>query len=727
MTQGPRGTTYIGHKADEASDGAAEPAPEEAPGAPAPKYVVKLLPPWPDADDQARERVLADLSAGRRVTGRNVAATVEAGWSGDRAYIVREYVEGRSLREAVEADGPPAGDELQDIAAGILTALTAVHHAGISHRGLTPDNVFLGADGPLVADFGLGETGYRSPEQVRGEVAGPAADLFAWASTVLFAATGTEPFDDAAAVGRARPDLGALPEPLREVVAACLARIPGVRPTSQGAVLWLLGDSGPAVPLPPVAPVQPAPPLRPAAPAAVTPPPGAPAAPDGRPVLNAPAGGSPVPDGPARPPVMPAQRPDSAAPAAVWTVPAQPPAPAPKVWNAPALPPGEPPSSLPPAIRGATPEPAGAPAPGKRPGARFPVGLVAGVGVVFGLAGVGLWGAGNYAKNPEIKVAAEGAPAGVGADAAQGTGTDTGQAGTGERPEVTVPWAASPDPRQTGVYPMRLDTPSPPVTVPTLPPGQQFTPPAIPTTSRPATPGAPASPTPASPTPAPTVTVTATPSPTAIDPTPAPTETPQPTGSGTPAPSPSATPAPSGPVTPSPTPTVTGPVTPAPTPTPGVTRTATPQPTVTRTATPRPTVTRTWSPRPTRTASPRPTVTRTVTPRPTASAGNPYTPQQVCNSGGRGGFTVQRSSAFSGGVVYQLGNGAGAYCVVTMKTQYVGVPTSVSATLEVSGAAPASDSGAFKHYAGPVILDGKGRCVRFGGGAGSATTSSACG
>ena len=73
------------------------------------------------------------------------------------------------------------------------------------HRDLKPSNVILAADGPKVIDFGIarvldsvsltrtgmtiGSVGYTAPEQVWGQ-AGPAADIFAWAVTVAYAASG---------------------------------------------------------------------------------------------------------------------------------------------------------------------------------------------------------------------------------------------------------------------------------------------------------------------------------------------------------------------------------------------------------------------------------------------------------------------------------------------------------------------------------------------------------
>ncbi|MDH2425064.1 serine/threonine-protein kinase [Sphaerisporangium sp. TRM90804] len=728
LGQGPRGTVYLARLAEPASS----PAPgAEAEEHPLPerdeRFVVKLLPPWPEAGPDARARVVDELSAARRVSSAYVARAVDAGWAGDRAYVVREYVEGRSLRDAVDADGPLTGDALERVAVGTLTALTAVHLAGVVHRGLVPDNVLLGPDGPRVADFGLGEIGPRSPEQVRGELPGPAADVFSWAATLVYAATGAEPFGGGAeAVATARPDLSALPAPMREVVAACLAKVPSERPTAQGAMLWMLGEHKKATAVPPAAVAGPD-----ADPDATV---------DGNvisgTVISGGIAGGPAPEVPETPshssldvpasagaPVVPAV-PEAAEPTPVWTVPTQPEAPSTQVWTTPALPSGEPDVPARPALTGPeTP----AEEPRRKKAGRFPVGLAAGVGIVIGLSGLGLWGAGQYSGPQEIgRVAAEGdAPSAIplppeGIEDNGGVG-----ASTAPRPQVTVPWANSPAPQDTGVYPMEISTSSPPLAVPTLSNGPQFTPPPLPTTA----------PTPSgSPTPAPTVTVTATP-------TPSPTGEATPTGLDTPTPTPTAettptgSPTPSGSVTPTPSVSVTtsGPASPQPsttrtaTPGPTVSRPVAPRPTVTRTAVPRPTVTRTVTPRPTGTLTSRPT----GTPKPTYSLPrtrpgvNPYSAQQVCDAAGKGtGFAVQRSSAFSGGITYQLFSGAtGATCVVTIKTTQVGVVSPVSASLEVQGTAPVADSGSYKFYAGPLIAAAKGKCVRFTGGAGSATTS----
>ena len=116
-----------------------------------------------------------------------------------------------------------------------------------------------------------------APEQFSGRV-GPATDLFAWAGTLLFAATGRDPFAGGPLpavmyrIMHETPDLSALPGPLAEVAAACLAKDPKARPASEDVLLWLLGerDAHPRPGRPPPGPA-PGPTARNPGPTAVSP------------------------------------------------------------------------------------------------------------------------------------------------------------------------------------------------------------------------------------------------------------------------------------------------------------------------------------------------------------------------------------------------------------------------------------------------------------------------
>ncbi|MER6944346.1 N-acetylmuramoyl-L-alanine amidase [Nonomuraea sp. NPDC000554] len=101
---------------------------------------------------------------------------------------------------------------------------------------------------------------------------------------------------------------------------------------------------------------------------------------------------------------------------------------------------------------------------------------------------------------------------------------------------------------------------------------------------------------------------------------------------------------------------------------------------------------------------------------------NPYTAEKVCGSG----FKVIDSQALgTAGTAYLLFNSAsGSNCATTLKLNSLGTATATSTFLEVQGSARKTDSGNFTYYAGPVTASASGKCVKWGGKAGSATYES---
>ncbi|MGN9841780.1 serine/threonine protein kinase [Nonomuraea sp. H19] len=216
--------------------------------------------------DQAGDQVsvrhfLREAETAQRVARFCTAAVLATGVEQDRPYIVSEFVEGPSLEQVVRQQGPRTGSALDRLAIGTATALAAIHQAGIVHRDFKPGNVILGADGPRVIDFGIarrlnatamtsstpiGTPAYMSPEQIMGHAVGPAADMFSWAGTIVFASCGRAPFGSdgvhavMSRVLRQPPDPGPLDGPLREVVLKCLDKDPRQRPTAQQAIERLL-------------------------------------------------------------------------------------------------------------------------------------------------------------------------------------------------------------------------------------------------------------------------------------------------------------------------------------------------------------------------------------------------------------------------------------------------------------------------------------------------------
>ena len=236
---------------------------------------VKLLPPT--TDPQVRSRFLKEVAAAQRVARFCTAQVLDAGIFERRPFIVSEYVSGPSLVEIVEQLGPRDGAALERIAVATLTALGAVHAAGMVHRDFKPGNVLLGPDGPVLIDFGLaavpgmttmgpsgqvamGTPAFMAPEQLAGERVTAAADMWSWAVTMAFAGTGELPFKGesltatAFAILHSQPKVGRLPEPLGSLVHRCLNKDPAVRPSARGVLAELVAAGARLIgPMPPMA------------------------------------------------------------------------------------------------------------------------------------------------------------------------------------------------------------------------------------------------------------------------------------------------------------------------------------------------------------------------------------------------------------------------------------------------------------------------------------------
>lgn len=181
------------------------------------------------ADAAARDRFTAEARAARRAAPFCAARLLDAGVENGEPYLISEYVPGASLREAVGDEGPLTGATLVSVAIGTATGLAAIHQAGLVHGAFGPDHVVLSPEGPRVVHFSI------TPPY---GAATPAADLLAWGLTVVYAASGRS------ALGPR--DLAALPEGLREVVAACLAPDPASRPAARAVLARLLGRDDPS-------------------------------------------------------------------------------------------------------------------------------------------------------------------------------------------------------------------------------------------------------------------------------------------------------------------------------------------------------------------------------------------------------------------------------------------------------------------------------------------------
>ncbi|MFG1918910.1 serine/threonine protein kinase [Micromonospora sp. NPDC048898] len=218
-------------------------------------------------DPDYRARFRSEVNRARQVPPFCTAEVLDADVDCDQPYLVVEYVDGPTLTEVVQDNGPLSAGALQGVALGVATALAAIHSAGVIHRDLKPQNVLFALGNPKVIDFGIarayeatsqhtrtgemvGTVAYMAPERLdaQGREMSYPADIFSWAVVVAYAATGHTPFDAGSPTGTAMriltqpPDLDGIPMALREIVARALSKEPEERPTARELVDLLVSS-----------------------------------------------------------------------------------------------------------------------------------------------------------------------------------------------------------------------------------------------------------------------------------------------------------------------------------------------------------------------------------------------------------------------------------------------------------------------------------------------------
>ncbi|MFI9047889.1 serine/threonine-protein kinase [Streptomyces sp. NPDC053427] len=226
---------------------------------------VKVVRPDLAQDAGFRGRFRQEVEIARAVSGRYTAPVVDADTDAALPWLATAFVLGPSLTEVVDGYGALPEHSVRALGAGLAAALTEIHSVGLVHRDLKPSNVLMAADGPRVIDFGIaravdgdrmtqtgvvvGSPGYIPPEQALGQQVGTAGDIFALGAVLAYAATGHTAYTDTTPaavlyqVVHGEPDLTGVPEQLHGLLAACLHREPGQRPTPQ-QVLETLAPQG---------------------------------------------------------------------------------------------------------------------------------------------------------------------------------------------------------------------------------------------------------------------------------------------------------------------------------------------------------------------------------------------------------------------------------------------------------------------------------------------------
>ncbi|WP_165959137.1 serine/threonine-protein kinase [Actinomadura sp. KC345] len=216
---------------------------------------IKYLPAG--ADPGARERFRHEAVMLGRVDDRHVARLYRLVEHDGELAIVMEAVNGVSFKEILGRYGTLEPEAALTVLKGSLLGLAAAHAVGVVHRDYKPANVIVPADGrSKLIDFGVatpegtasgaGTPLYMAPEQWRGEPATPATDVYAATCVFFECLTGGRAYGggDRASImaGHLSGDVPVdeVPEPLRPLIAAGMAKDPAERPPGAAEfVTWL--------------------------------------------------------------------------------------------------------------------------------------------------------------------------------------------------------------------------------------------------------------------------------------------------------------------------------------------------------------------------------------------------------------------------------------------------------------------------------------------------------
>src|SRR5213594_3862612 len=206
------------------------------------------------------ERFLREIEVAARLTHPHILPLHDSGQAGGSLYYVMPYIEGESLRDRLEREGPLALEDALRITREVADALGYAHSHDVVHRDVKPENILLSGGHAVVVDFGIGraitaaggdrltESGmsvgtpaYMSPEQATGDAGlDGRSDQYSLACVVYEMLVGEPPFPGPTAqavmarhVHERPPSIQVVrptvPRAIQEAVEVALAKVPADR------------------------------------------------------------------------------------------------------------------------------------------------------------------------------------------------------------------------------------------------------------------------------------------------------------------------------------------------------------------------------------------------------------------------------------------------------------------------------------------------------------------
>ncbi|MFC9894796.1 PQQ-binding-like beta-propeller repeat protein [Nocardia sp. NPDC127579] len=211
-------------------------------------------------DPLDRTELARTFAAARTLPGTCAPVVLDADSEAEHPWIATEYAAGATLRDLVDTRGPLPYPVVEALAAELARVLSTVHAAGLVHGDLTPDTVVVTEAGPRLLAVGLPalpSSSFGAPEQLTGDAAGPAADMWSFGGVLAYALTGRAPFGDGSGPNLLHrmttrpPDLTGIPESgLRLLLVGCLVGAPDARLTTAQVIGQLAAATHAGGPLP---------------------------------------------------------------------------------------------------------------------------------------------------------------------------------------------------------------------------------------------------------------------------------------------------------------------------------------------------------------------------------------------------------------------------------------------------------------------------------------------